>query len=537
MRFASPVAFGAARLSWLAAIRNGPFDMLPPMPAPAKVYLVGAGPGDAALITLRAVRCLELADLVLYDYLVNPRILRHAREDAELVCLGRHGRERIWTQDEVNARMVEAAQAGRTVVRLKSGDPTIFARLAEELAALEQANLEYEIVPGVTAAMAAGAYAGIPLTQRDAASAVAFITGQEGAKNAGDALDYAALAQFPGTLVFYMGVTTASEWTQALLAAGKSPETPVAMVRRISWPDQHTVTTTLGRLAGVVDAQHIRPPVITIVGEVAAARRWREWFTARPLFGRRVLVTRAVHQADDLASLLAEAGADVLFQPAITIAPPDDWSAVDAILERLAEFDWIVFSSTNGVRSLLERLLARKGDIRQLGPARLAAIGPGTSAELRRFGLTADLVPGEYRAEALAAALAPQPGGRRALLVRASRGRETLADELRGSGWTVEQVVVYESRDVRLPDAGHVADLRAGRIDWITVTSSAIARSLIRLFGDDLKHAQLASISPLTSEVCASAGYSPAVEAAEATMPGLVAAIIAAERAKDSAAG
>jgi uroporphyrinogen III methyltransferase/synthase len=504
---------------------------------PGKVYLVGAGPGDAELLTLRGVRCLQRADLVLYDYLVNPRMLRHARAGAELVCLGRHGRERIWSQDEVNARMVAAALAGNTVVRLKAGDPTIFARLAEELAALEQAALEYEIVPGVTAAMAAGAYAGIPLTQRDAASAVAFVTGQESAKATAEGLDYAALAKFPGTLVFYMGITTAPEWSQALIAAGKSPETPVAIVRRISWPDQHSRLTTLSELAELLQREHVRPPAMIIVGEVAAAKRWREWFIARPLFGQRILVTRPAHQANDLVDQLAEAGADVLIQPAIEIVPPEDWNAVDHAIDRLGEFDWLVFSSANGVRSLIDRLLLRRKDIRQLGPAKLAAIGPATAAELKRYGLSADVIPDEYRAEALAAALAPRPGGKRVLLVRASRGREVLAEQLRGAGWQVEQVVVYQSRDVKEPDEDVLAELRAGRIDWVTVTSSAIARSTMRLFGDALKHTQLASISSLTSEVCAAAGFAPVAEATEATMAGLVAAIVAAERGHDSAAG
>ncbi len=502
-----------------------------------KVYLVGAGPGDAELITLRGARCLGRADVVLYDYLVNPRTLRHARPGAEFVCLGGHRRGRVVSQAEINERLVSEARQGRTVVRLKSGDPTIFARLAEELEALEIAGIAYEIVPGVTAALAAGSYAGIPLTQRDAASAVAFITGQESSKLGGEAIDYGALANFPGTLVFYMGVTTAPLWTRALIAAGKSPNTPAAIVRRISWPDQHSETTTLAELPQVLTQQHIRPPVIVIIGEVASAQRWRQWFTARPLFGKRILITRPVHQADDLADLLAEAGADVLFQPAIEILEPDDWQPVDAALVRLREFDWVVFSSANGVRAMLGRLLQSGGDMRRLGHAQLAAIGPGTAAELGRFGLHADLVPSSFDAEALADLLIPAVAGRRVLLARASRGRDVLLERLKGAGVLVDQVVVYRSVDVTSPDPDVEEDLMAGRVDWITVTSSAIARSLAALFGEGLKKTQLASISWLTSEVLRSAGLAPKAEAGEATMAGLVAAIVAAERGQASAIG
>lgn len=506
-------------------------------PAFGKVYLVGAGPGDAELITLRGVRCLERADVVLYDYLVNPRILRHARGDAELICLGRHGRDRLWPQEEINARLVSAARAGKNIVRLKCGDPTIFARMAEELTALEQAQVEYEIVPGVTAALAAGGYAGISLTQRDAASAVAFITGQESAKQSRQTLDYAALAQFPGTLVFYMGVTTAPEWSRALIAAGKPGETPVAIIRRVSWFDQHTETTTLAELPAAIVERHIRPPVITIVGDVAAAKPWRQWFVERPLFGRRILVSRPNHQADALADLLIEAGAEVLVQPAIEIRPPEDWRDVDAMLERVEAFDWVVFSSANGVRAFLDRLLESGRDVRKLGGAKLAAIGSGTAGELQKYGLRADLIPAEFHAEAMAEALMPKVGGKQVLLVRANRGREVLVTGLRGAAASVEQVVVYQSLDVTAPDEAIAADLRAGRIDWVTVTSSAIARSLVTLFGDALAQAQLVSISPLTSGICREAGYSPAAEASEATMGGVVAAIVAVERGQDSAGG
>ena len=490
------------------------------------VYLVGAGPGDPGLITLRAVECLRRAHLVLYDYLVNPQVLDGAQNSAELVCLGRHGRGRILSPGEVNERMIRAAQAGQTVVRLKCGDPLIFARAAEECQALAAASVPCEIVPGITAALAAGSYAGIPLTDRDAASAVALVTGHEDDEKSSTQLDYAALATFPGTLVFYMGVTSAPQWTRALIAAGKAADTPAAIVRRCSWPDQVTIRCKLERVADELATHKIRPPAIVIVGDVAAAEPAAGWFTDRPLFGLRVLVTRPAGQADELRRRLAELGAEVLLQPAIEIAEPPDWAPVDAALARLDHYDWLVFSSANGVRFLLDRLFATGGDPRRLGGVRLAAIGPGTAEELARYHLHTDLVPSEFRAESLAGELATVAAGKRFLLARASRGREVLADELRAAGATVDQVVAYTSRDVQHAEPVVAELLAAGKIDWITVTSSAIARSLAFMLGQDrgpgLRRAKLASISPVTSATLRELGYEPTVEAREYTMAGLV---------------
>jgi uroporphyrinogen III methyltransferase/synthase len=356
----------------------------------AKVFLVGAGPGDPGLITLRGAECLARADVILYDYLAGPQLLSLARGDAEVICLGRHGQGRIWSQDEIDNALVLHAKAGRLVVRLKGGDPLIFARAAEELRALEAAGVRYEIVPGITAAQVASSHAGIPLTDREHASCVAFITGQEGnAKAAAESLDYAALAMFPGTLVFYMGVTTAADWSGSLIRHGKSNATPVAIVRRCSLPDQQTIFTTLAEIGELIAATQLRPPAIAIVGDVAHQRGVADWFTSRPLFGQTVLVTRPQEQSDDLAVRLRELGANVLCQPAIEIAPPRDWAPVDAMIRRLNEFDWLVFSSVNGVRYLLDRLPALGFDLRQLGRAKLAAIGPATANALAEYHLKA----------------------------------------------------------------------------------------------------------------------------------------------------
>lgn len=494
-----------------------------------KVYLVGAGPGDPHLITLRGAQLLARADVVLYDYLVNPRLLEHCRPDAMLVCLGRHGRSRIWPQSEINEHLIHHARAGRTVVRLKSGDPAVFARAADEATALAAEGIPYEIVPGVTAALAASSYAGIPITHRGLASAVALVTGREDDDKSESALDFAALARFPGTLVFYMGVTTAPHWTSQLIAAGKSPDTPVAVVRRCSFPDQVVLRTTLSQLPATLAQRKLRPPVIFVVGEVVELAPTLAWFDRRPLFGQRILVTRPLDQARALREPLEDLGAEVLVQPTIAIEPPDSWDEVDATLAALNQFDWIAFSSVNGVRALFDRLHHSGRDARALGSAKLAAIGPGTADELARYHLRADLVPEVFAAEAFAASLAEQiksqPKKNRVLLVRASRGREVLADDLTAAGASVRQVIFYRSTDIATPDAEIAQQLRDGRIDWVTITSSAIARSAVRLFGDDLRRAKLASISPITSATLRELGFEPTAEATDYTMPGIVAAI------------
>jgi uroporphyrinogen III methyltransferase/synthase len=498
---------------------------LVPHHTPARVFLVGAGPGDPGLLTVRGADLLARADVVLYDYLVNSQVLSHVAPRAELICLGRHGGGRIMSQQEVNERMIAAARQGQVVVRLKAGDPLVFARATEECSALAAAGVPFEIVPGVTTALAAGAYAGVPVTGRQLSSAVALVAGHEETGKE-PAIDYAALAKFPGTLVFYMGVTTVERWSAGLIAGGLPATTPVAVIRRCTWPDQTALRTTLGSVAREFRERKLRPPVISIVGEVAGAEPLSEWFTARQLFGERVIVTRPLGQAEDLRARLADLGADVLVQPAIEIGPVADWGAVDAALARLSEFDWLVFSSANGVRYLLDRLLERD-DVRRLAGVKLAAIGPATADELARYHLHAELIPGEFRAEGLAAALAERVAGRRVLLARASRGRELLAEELAKAGATVEQVVVYESRDVAAPDPAVVAALSRRDRPWMTVTSSAIARSLARLFGQDLHHARLASISPVTSQTLRELGYTVAAEAAVYTTTGLVDAILA----------
>ncbi|TWT41576.1 Uroporphyrinogen-III C-methyltransferase [Botrimarina hoheduenensis] len=506
------------------------------MNRPGKVYLVGAGPGDPELLTLRGRRRLAAADVVLHDYLASEQLLRHAPLHAERVCFGSSHRGKTWTQTQINERMVSEALSGKTVVRLKGGDPSIFGRLAEEVEACRQAGLAFEVVPGVTTATAAGAYSGVTLTDRDKASCVTFITGQEQPRKPEDqTLDFGALAATPGTLVLYMAAANAAGWSGRLLEAGKPAQTPVAIIRRCSLPDQTTRLTTLGEIAGIADQEGLRPPLIAIIGEVARETAVSAWFTHRPLFGQTVVVTRPADQSEAMADRLRDAGARVLLQPTITIGPPDSWAAVDVAIDRLGKADFVVFSSRNGVEAFLSRMRHRGIDARGFGAARIAAIGPATAASLAEWRLRADLAPSEYRAEALAAELAPQVSGKQVLLVRASRGREVLAEELAKAGAIVEQVVAYHSSDIVSADDEVLTELAAGRVDWITATSSAIARAAARLLGEAIeqgrgvgKPARFAAISPLTAEALAAAGQHAEAIAEVYTADGVVDAILAA---------
>ena len=350
-----------------------------------KVYLVGAGPGDPGLLTLRGAECLRLADVVLYDYLASPELLTHVRADAERICLGRHGHGRLMSQTEINEAMVRHAKNGRTVVRLKGGDPAIFARLAEELAALNAAGVPYEIVPGVTAAQAASSHASIPLTDRDEASCVAFVTGQE---RHDQVVRRLARLRRPRQVSRHARVLHGRydrrRLEPALIDHGKRADTPVAIVRRCSLPDQQTFFTTLGELGETVRTKKLRPPAVVIVGDVAKERDVSNWFTTRPLFGRTVLITRPEHQSDDLAARLQNLGANVLRQPAIEIGPPTDWTPVDRAIERLPEFDWLVFSSSNGVEYFLGRLLALRTRHAPFGQRATRRDRPGHGGRARR---------------------------------------------------------------------------------------------------------------------------------------------------------
>jgi uroporphyrinogen III methyltransferase/synthase len=338
------------------------------------------------------------------------------------------------------------------------------------------------------------------------------------------------LAEFPGTLIFYMGVRRAKEWSRALIEHGKSPETPVAIVRWCTRARQEMVRCTLGTVVEVIEREGMRPPAVFVVGKVVGRAGQLSWFTARPLFGRRVLVAGSPGTSEKLGDRLSALGAEVITQPAIRITDPPDWGPADAALDRIDQYDWLVFSSRNGVESLFRRLFERGGDVRRLGRAKLAAVGTSTAEQLGHYHLQADLVPEEFNAESLAGALVGEAEGRRFLLVRASRGRRVLADALQGAGAHVDQIVVYGSVDVEDANPDVADALAAGRIDWVAVTSPATARSVVRLYGDALGRARLASISPLTSAALGELGYRPAAEASSHTAVGVVDAILSVEQ-------
>ncbi|MDB5390899.1 MAG: nasF [Planctomycetaceae bacterium] len=496
-----------------------------------KVYLVGAGPGDPGLITLRAVECLRRADLVFYDGLVNPLLLRHTSATAERTCRVSSADGRALPQEEINRHLVAAALEGKIVVRLKGGDPYLFGRGTEEAAALVAAGIPFEVVPGVSAALAASVYAGISLTHRDLASAVALVTGHENPAKTESDLDYAALAQFKGTLVFYMGLHRLEAIVEALVREGKSIETPTAVVCRGTWPQQRTVTGTLNDIAARVRAADLHAPSLIIVGECVRLRDSLQWFEQRPLFGLRIGITRPEGQTDDVIDRVLELGGDPVLLPTIAILPPTNWDAVDRALQVLDTFDWIVFTSVNGVRFLLNRLWEQGGDARHFSRSRLAAIGSGTAAALAEFRLHADLVPNSFRAEALADALKPHVAGRRVLWVRASRGRNVLPLEIRAAGGTLEELVVYQNVDVPELPLEVMQQIESGSLHWIGLSSPSIARNFADKLTPTAKaqighRVQLASISPVTTAAAVEAGLPISAEATTYTWNGILDAIM-----------
>jgi uroporphyrinogen III methyltransferase/synthase len=488
------------------------------------VYLVGAGPGDPGLLTARALELIADADVILYDRLIPATSLDGARADAELVYVGKEGRGPSMPQEQIDRLLVEHGRAGRRVVRLKGGDPFVFGRGGEEALILRQAGIAFEIVPGVTSGVAAPAYAGIPVTHRDRASAVALITGHEDPAKPESAIDWPALAGFPGTLVFYMGVKQLPRIAEQLIAGGRPADEPVAVIERGTLPGQRTVVATLATIAEVAVAEAIRPPSITVVGPVAALREeGLRWFEERPLAGRSVAVTRARAQASGLAKRLRALGAEVVETPAIKIVPVEG-PPVDP-----RGYDLVCLTSPNGVHALFERLAAGGLDARALHGARVAAIGPGTARALREHGVVADVVPEQFVAESLVEALADLPVAR-ALIARARVARDVLPDALRARGAEVDVVELYETVAEQLSEA-ELAAARAA--DYVTFTSSSTVRLLLDAGGgagpDGVLRdgARLVSIGPVTSATLREHGLTPHVEAERHDVDGLIAALVA----------
>jgi uroporphyrinogen III methyltransferase/synthase len=496
------------------------------------VYLVGAGPGDPGLLTARAIELIAAADVILYDRLIPAAALDGARAEAELLFVGKEGGGPSVPQEQTEALMVARAQAGRTVVRLKGGDPFVFGRGGEEALALRAAGIAFEVVPGVTAGVAASAYAGIPVTQRGVSSAVALVTGHEDPGKEETAIDWPALAAFPGTLVFYMGVRRLPDIAASLIAAGRPGAQPAAVVEAGTLPGQRTVSATLATIAETVEREGVAPPSITIVGPVAALAAELAWLPPRPLAGLTVAVTRARAQASGLARKLEALGASVLQAPVIRVqplpGPPLDPSP----------YDLVCLTSANAVTELFERLddgTHPRGDARALAGATVAVVGPGTARALAERGVVADVVPERFVAESLVQALSEIPV-KRALVARASEARDVLPDALRARGAQVDVLALYET--LAEPLSPRALSAMRG-VDYITFTSSSTVRFFLEAAGEERQeiaaHARIVSIGPVTSETLREHGLAPDVEADPYDIEGMIAALLAdaASRASD----
>ncbi len=506
------------------------------------VYLVGAGPGDPGLITVRGAHLLALADVVVYDYLSNPELLSHA-PDAEAIYVGKKAASHSMTQAEINDLLVNQAKLGRRVVRLKGGDPFVFGRGGEECEALEREGIPFEVVPGITAAIAAPAYAGIPVTHRDFNSSFTFITGHEKEEDykeseskmriagAGSDLDWKALAALP-CLAFYMGVKSLPRICSKLIEHGMDPQMPAATIRWGTTPRQRTVVATVGDLAQKVAEAKLGPPAMTIIGKVVSLRRTLNWFESRPLFGKTIVVTRTRQQASDLSIQLRELGARVIEAPTIDLQPADP-GPIETALADMHEFDWVVFTSANGVRFTRERLIASGRDVRAFGNAKIATIGDSTSEAVgKELCLKVDLSPARLVAEALAEAFAERNeiAGKRFLLLRADIARPLLREHLKESGAIeVRDVPIYDTKSTAALPTEVLESLTENEIDWFTFTSSSTVRNFVTLLGENyreqMKGIRIASIGPITSQTLRQLGLEPTVEARTFDLDGLVAAL------------
>lgn len=498
----------------------------------AKVYLVGAGPGDPGLITVKGRECIQTADVIIYDYLASPALLKHALHGAEMIYVGKKGGDHTLSQDEINALIVEKAKAGLTVCRLKGGDPFIFGRGGEEAEILVGKGIAFEVVPGVTSAIAAAAYAGIPLTHRKLAATLAFVTGHEDPHKEESSIDWESLAGGIGTLVFFMGVKNLPDITQKLIAHGKSPDTPVALIRWGTTPGQQTVTGNLDTINARVKEAGLRAPAIIVVGDVVDLRKKLKWFEARPLLGKRIVVTRAREQASDLVRQLSDLGAECLEYPTIKIVPADDPTPMDEAIKNLSEYDWIVFTSVNGVQFFFDRLFGSDLDVRALNQLRTAAIGPATAERLFNFGLKSDIIPKNYRAESVVEAFGREKlKGKKILLPRAGEARPVLPVELRKMGAEVREVTAYLTEKVEENADRLIKQLEDKSIDLITFTSSSTVKNFKSLlpsdtFGQLLDGVKIASIGPITTDTATELGFKVDTTAAIYTIPGLCEAIL-----------
>ncbi|HTV49391.1 MAG TPA: uroporphyrinogen-III C-methyltransferase [Phycisphaerae bacterium] len=513
------------------------------------VYLIGAGPGDPGLITTAGAQALGRAAVVIYDALANPDLLNLCPQDAQKIFVGKSSDRHTMSQDQINQLLVAQAKKlaanknlqGRAVVRLKGGDPYVFGRGAEEAQELFRAGISFQVIPGVTAGIAGPCYAGIPVTHRDLASTVTFITGhQQDASEDSDStqtIHYTALAKLGGTLVFYMGAKNLPEITSKLIAAGMDPKTPAAVVQMATHPEQKTVRATLESIAEAARQALIKPPAITIIGKVVGLGSELNWFQTRPLFGKTFLVTRTRRQASELSKQLLALGAIVIEAPTIELAPTPDINTVDRVLGSLKNYHGVVFTSANGVEAAWRRMRELNKDARAF-PDRVAAVGKSTAEALNQIGIAADVIPEEFTGENLAAELIKRLGnknsgkldGLRLAFLRADIARPILTEQLRKAGAVVDEAVIYQTQLPKALGPQAINALENGGVDWITFTSGSTAKNLHTLLPEHLRDAvkkcRRISIGPITSQVLTELGWPPTIEAAKHDISGMIEALL-----------
>ena len=496
------------------------------------VYLVGAGPGDPGLITTKGMRCIETADVLIYDYLAAKAFLNHVRPECECIYVGKTGGDHTLSQDGINQLIIDKAREGKTVTRLKGGDPFIFGRGGEEAEVLVDAGVVFEVVPGVTCASAGTAYAGIPLTHRQFTSSLAFVTGHEDPTKESSSIDWSALARGIGTLVFFMGVKNLPHIVHRLLENGRPPETPVALVRWGTTPRHVTVTGTLKNIVERASAAAIKAPALIVVGEVVNLRDTLQWFEKKPLLGKRIVVTRARAQASDLVETLTDLGAECVECPTIEVVEPDSWQPLDDAITGITKYQWLIFTSVNGVHFFFKRLFGQGLDARALGHLKTAAIGPSTAKRLLDFGITTDILPETYQAESVVDAFSGIPvQGRKVLLPRAREARAVLPEELRRMGAEVDEIVAYQTLQATGGQSDLIDALRHRKIDMVTFTSSSTVRNFKALLPEQevkglTSGVTMACIGPITADTAKSLGFNSDLVADAFTIDGLTAAIV-----------
>jgi uroporphyrinogen III methyltransferase/synthase len=494
-----------------------------------KVYIIGAGPGDAGLITLKGVDCLRVADVVIYDYLVSKDLLKYARGNARFIYAGKQGDAHTMSQWQINDLLVKEAKAGNTVARLKGGDPFIFGRGGEEAEKLATNKISFEIIPGVTSAIAVPAYAGIPLTHRGLTSTVAFVTGHEDPTKEKSDIDWQALAHI-GTLVFLMGVKNIEKIVKELKDNGRCPKTPAALIRWGTTPRQEILTGTLANISALAKERKFAPPAILVVGKVVELRDTLSWFEQKPLFGKGIVITRPEKQADDLARLLINEGANSIHFPTIKIIPPTDWHDLDAAIKKLEDYDWLIFTSANGVAFFFERLFAKAKDIRDLKGIKICCIGPATAQQVESKGIKVDLVPEKFISEGILESFSRiNLRGKKILIARAAKARDVLPAGLKKSGAKVDVVTAYETVNSGKKKNEMETLFKEDQVDVITFTSSSTVNNFMKIMGRNFslpKGVKIACIGPVTAAAAARAGFSVDIHQEEYTMEGLVQSLI-----------